>query len=47
MDKLFGISFFCDHKQHAEHIWAVGRYELEKQIIAQYPNATGIFIWLI
>ena len=45
--KYFGINFFADHKQHADAIWAVGRYELEKQILAQYPHATGIYIWLI
>jgi hypothetical protein len=45
--KLYGINFFCNYKQHAEAIWAIGRYELEKQILAQYPKATGIYIWLI
>jgi hypothetical protein len=45
--KLYGINFFCNYKQHSEEIWAVGRYELEKQILSQYPKATGIDIWLI
>ena len=45
--KLYGINFFCNYKTHAEEIWAVGRYELEKQILTQYPKATGIYIWLI
>jgi len=45
--KLYGINFFCNYKHHAEAIWSVGRYELEKQIVAEYPNATGIHIWLI
>ena len=45
--KLYGINFFCNYKTHSEEIWAVGRYELEKQILSQYPKATGIYIWLI
>jgi len=45
--KLYGINFFCNYKQHSQEIWAVGRYELEKQILSQYPKATGIDIWLI
>ena len=40
--KYFGINFFCDYKQHSDAIWAVGRYELEKEILAKYPKATGI-----
>lgn len=45
--KLYGINFFCDHKQHSEKVWAIGRYELEKQILAQHPKATDINIWLV
>lgn len=45
--KLYGINFFCDHKQYAETVFAAGRYELEKQILTQYPKATDIYIWLI
>lgn len=45
--KLYQINFFCDYKQHAKAIWAVGRYELEKQILAKYPKATDINIWLV
>ena len=45
--KLYRINFFCNCKSHAKEVWAVGRYELEKQILTQYPKATGIDIWLI
>lgn len=45
--KLYGISFFCNYKQHSEKVWAVGRYELEKEILAKYPKSTGIDIWVI
>jgi len=45
--KLYGINFFCDYKSHSEQVWAVGRYELEKQILAQFPKATDINIWVI
>jgi hypothetical protein len=45
--KLYGINFFCDYKQHSEQVWAVGRYELEKEILAKYPKSTGIDIWVI
>jgi hypothetical protein len=45
--KFYGINFFCNYKHHADAVYAVGRYELEKQILAKYPTATGIYIWLI
>ena len=45
--KYFGISFFCDYQQHSEKVWAIGRYELEKEILSKYPKATGIDIWLV
>ena len=45
--KLYAINFCCDYKSHAEQVWAVGRYELEKQILSQYPKATGINIWVV
>jgi hypothetical protein len=45
--KYFGVNFFCNYKNHADSIWANNRYELEKQILTLYPNATGIDIWLL
>jgi hypothetical protein len=45
--KYFGVNFFCNYKQHSDAIWAVGRYELEKQILTMHPNATAIYIWLL
>jgi len=45
--KYFGVNFFCNYKNHADAIWANDRYELEKQILTLYPNATGIDIWLL
>jgi hypothetical protein len=45
--KYFGINYFCNHKHHADAIWANDRYELEKQILTMHPNATAIYIWLL
>jgi hypothetical protein len=45
--KYFGVNYFCNHKHHADAIWASDRYELEKQILAMHPNATAIYIWLL
>jgi len=45
--KYFGINYFCNHKHHADAIWAKDRYELEKQILTMHPNATAIYIWLL
>ena len=44
--KQYIVNYHCDYKQHSDLRWAVGRYELEKQILSQYPNATLIDIWL-
>jgi len=45
--KFFGINYFCNHKHHADAIWANDRFELEKQILTMHPNATAIYIWLL
>lgn len=45
--KCFRFNYFANYRDRFGEIWAFSRYDVEKQILNEFPHATGIYIWLV
>lgn len=45
--KCFRFNYFANYRDRFGEMWAFSRYDVEKRIRDEFPNATGIYIWLV
>lgn len=44
--RLYRFNYHANHEIHVGTQWAMSSYDVERSIIAQSPNATGIVVWV-
>ena len=43
--KFYKFNFYANYANHFGTQWAVSAYDVERDILAQNPSATGIYVW--
>ena len=45
--KLYKFNYFCNRQTHVGEQWALSKFDVERNIRVENPNATGIDVWAI
>ena len=45
--KLYKFNVFANYCTQVGELWAISKYDAEKQIKTVFPNSTDIYIWSV